>query len=849
MAASPPLVPASRARRRVKGKWSGAEAKFQFLSSHMCDAGLEARVEQLKAASHWWPWLTCNRDQHSDGGVTYTCPTYVLYDALSVDGRGDLERLYQRPTALKVFSEMLRSHLDVPWLSKYMTLPGGGRESRKVMMLKIKVAANGSLAEGIRSRLRSQTVRHTEAPVLLRRANSEAVPCRNSTALDGSGPRGHKRARRHRTEASSEDADVSPSQSHSPEPEPAAVPRQRISRGLKSEPEPTTSGPSASIHGASDGVGEQDAAAALLGLCVGETSCGGSSTDGGSDCDAATKQELQADAETFELAPPSADSGGARRSRSTHPNGRSARTHVTGKVAAAPVPVTVRSTRPENGHESPGGVSPCSPPASWPVKRSRHAWDMARAGSGALPALNSIALPPGIQIVGAACTTGDEALLPLALWQQQQLALGRMHARLASAAQLLHSQLAVSGIPSVQAEAQHVLQPPPECAQQPHRRHRRERAPRPTTTATSGSSGGCPSLDAHMMAPEDATVGHGRGDSSDKELKDEAAHGSMRCMHASAPTREMLTRLLVAVRTWELSPGTPCCQVLVPEGADAVDVPHVCIGSSLPSGVGLATKAMRTVSWQPCAADGCRYVVSVGPLCAEHLRTQCNLSVCPHTNTADNEPMAPTDAGKSGVALAAVASDGGQATHTSSSSGSKRCTGDNGAASVCTDSNGTRSLVHVAGHAILPVTSSFADNGNYKKPRQHPHNNTYSQPVNLLQLIGGARNAAVACNAELRGDVMWSTKDICVGDTVILAVTGIEASSQRLSGTPPALRQTDQTASDSATVGAAAGGRGAKLVAAPHLAEAGDALLTCNGAWQLDFTCTDRLDLKQMGFV
>mmetsp|Transcript_45029 Transcript_45029/g.134383 ORF Transcript_45029/g.134383 Transcript_45029/m.134383 type:complete len:97 (-) Transcript_45029:744-1034(-) len=96
---------------------------------------------------------------------------------------------------------------------------------------------------------------------------------------------------------------------------------------------------------------------------------------------------------------------------------------------------------------------------------------------------------------------------------------------------------------------------------------------------------------------------------------------------------------------------------------------------------------------------------------------------------------------------------------------------------------------------------------------------------------------------------MWSTKDICVGDTVILAVTGIEASSQRLSGTPPALRQTDQTASDSATVGAAAGGRGAKLVAAPHLAEAGDALLTCNGAWQLDFTCTDRLDLKQMGFV
>lgn len=81
--------PAPRARRRVKGKWSGAEAKFQFLASQLCDASLEARLEHLKAASKWWSWLTCNADEHSDGAITYTCPTYVLYDALSAEGRGE----------------------------------------------------------------------------------------------------------------------------------------------------------------------------------------------------------------------------------------------------------------------------------------------------------------------------------------------------------------------------------------------------------------------------------------------------------------------------------------------------------------------------------------------------------------------------------------------------------------------------------------------------------------------------------------------------------------------------------------------------------------------------------------
>lgn len=45
-----------------------------------------------------------------------------------------------------------------------------------------------------------------------------------------------------------------------------------------------------------------------------------------------------------------------------------------------------------------------------------------------------------------------------------------------------------------------------------------------------------------------------------------------------AQHRLLLPRLLSAVRSWELLPGTPCCQVLVPESASTVDVPHVVIG-------------------------------------------------------------------------------------------------------------------------------------------------------------------------------------------------------------------------------------------------------------------------------
>lgn len=76
-------------RRRVKGKWSGAEAKYAFLSSHMVDSpGLESRLHSLDA-SPWSQWLA-DEAVHTDGHMTtYTCPTYVLYDALSAEGRGE----------------------------------------------------------------------------------------------------------------------------------------------------------------------------------------------------------------------------------------------------------------------------------------------------------------------------------------------------------------------------------------------------------------------------------------------------------------------------------------------------------------------------------------------------------------------------------------------------------------------------------------------------------------------------------------------------------------------------------------------------------------------------------------
>lgn len=77
-------------RKRVKGKWSGPEAKHSFLREHLVDDGLAARLEELRGVSHWWPWLSCLQDEH-ETEITYFCPTYVLYDALTSEGRGEWE--------------------------------------------------------------------------------------------------------------------------------------------------------------------------------------------------------------------------------------------------------------------------------------------------------------------------------------------------------------------------------------------------------------------------------------------------------------------------------------------------------------------------------------------------------------------------------------------------------------------------------------------------------------------------------------------------------------------------------------------------------------------------------------
>ncbi|KAG1672240.1 hypothetical protein FOA52_002941 [Chlamydomonas sp. UWO 241] len=628
-------------------------------------------------------------EHHDDGRITYTLPTYVLYDALSTEGRGDLERLYQRPTALKVFSEMLRSHLDVPWLSRYMTLPGGGRESRKVMMLKIDVAVGGTLASGIRSRLRAQTVRHSEAPVLLRRAGCDAAvhtPGTASRADAGGGSVGVRaRAKRpRRAHAAAASDDVGQSNSDSPDTDHhvhagntghAQHARGSPVRDAKLEAPPPHSRPGAAaggvladasvstdssaeahfvdVHGLSE-VGEQDAVAALLGLCVGKTSGGGSAVQCG------RSGEGDTDAETHGTLDASGGSSGAGRQRAVR---RRAST------AAAPLPLlSVRVPWPSavSAATTDGDSSPLSPPTTWPVKRSRHTCDGTRASSAAagmlplfvsLPSVPSACTPsPGAAATAAAAApaSGDgDALQPLACWQQQQLALGRMHARLASAAQLLHEQLYRSSVSSgdggergrqAHAEAEAaaaqvgLLAAHARSAQQGVEL---ESSPSSSPSLTpaptvSGSSEGCPSLEAHIMAPEDAA---GTAGVRKAEEGGQGVRGHEREQHSDegvddprkAPARAPLARLMAAVRTWELCAGTRCCQVLVADGADAVDVPHVCIGCdsgapgslhAVPCRPAKPETAMsdRPVRWHACAAPGCRYVLSMGQLCAEHLR-------------------------------------------------------------------------------------------------------------------------------------------------------------------------------------------------------------------------------------
>ena len=78
----------SRKRVRSKGRWSGADAKHLFLLACLCDEELANRLEALRGTSAWWPWLSAQPGAEGDR-LTYLCPTYVLYDALSDAGRGE----------------------------------------------------------------------------------------------------------------------------------------------------------------------------------------------------------------------------------------------------------------------------------------------------------------------------------------------------------------------------------------------------------------------------------------------------------------------------------------------------------------------------------------------------------------------------------------------------------------------------------------------------------------------------------------------------------------------------------------------------------------------------------------
>ena len=86
-----------RRRARGRGRWSGAEAKHSFLLSCLCDEELSARLDELRGVSPWWAWLNPQTMQATPGEdeeeekVAYLCPTYVLYDALSTEGRGGSE--------------------------------------------------------------------------------------------------------------------------------------------------------------------------------------------------------------------------------------------------------------------------------------------------------------------------------------------------------------------------------------------------------------------------------------------------------------------------------------------------------------------------------------------------------------------------------------------------------------------------------------------------------------------------------------------------------------------------------------------------------------------------------------
>ncbi len=76
-------------RPRARGsRWSGSLAKHQFLQQCLCDEDLAARFDDLRSSA-WWTWLENSSQATPFGdGITYFCPTYVLYNALSSQGRG-----------------------------------------------------------------------------------------------------------------------------------------------------------------------------------------------------------------------------------------------------------------------------------------------------------------------------------------------------------------------------------------------------------------------------------------------------------------------------------------------------------------------------------------------------------------------------------------------------------------------------------------------------------------------------------------------------------------------------------------------------------------------------------------
>jgi|LauGreDrversion4_1035100.scaffolds.fasta_scaffold291235_1 hypothetical protein len=77
-----------RSRARGRGQWSGAERKYKFLCECLADDNLPNRLDHLRAVSPWWPFLEATQSGSEDGNASFLCPTYVLYDALSPEGRG-----------------------------------------------------------------------------------------------------------------------------------------------------------------------------------------------------------------------------------------------------------------------------------------------------------------------------------------------------------------------------------------------------------------------------------------------------------------------------------------------------------------------------------------------------------------------------------------------------------------------------------------------------------------------------------------------------------------------------------------------------------------------------------------